>query len=60
MTYAIVTSEKVDAYIESRGQIGRAIETFATVSAAREHAAEIANDYHYGVEIVDTDTWQTV
>lgn len=58
MTYAIVISEQVDSYVQTRGNIGAAIETFDSLPAARKYAREIANDYHYGVEIVDTETWE--
>jgi len=58
--YAVVAGgEDADAYQDSHGDQASALRHFVSIEEAREYAEAIARDYHYGVEIIDTSTWET-
>lgn len=58
MAYSVVRAETVDVYVDSRGDLGRALRYFDSRDEAVAYAAEVATDYHYGVAIVDESCWE--
>lgn len=58
--YAIVVSDALDIYVGTKGDLGYALSKHETLAEAREAAREVADDYIYGVEIVDEAEWTVV
>lgn len=59
--YAVVDSDKAESYILSRGEMGPPICRFDTIDEAREESSKKeADEYYYGVCIIDEDTWEII
>lgn len=58
--YSVVDSANVEAFIASQGEFGKRISVHEDFGWATVAAEEVADDYHYGVEIVDEETWEIV
>lgn len=58
--YALVSSEAVDTYVHTHGDLADALSRHETLEQARQAASEVAGEYHYGVEIVDEAEWAVV
>lgn len=58
--YSIVDSADLEAFIVSRGEFGKRIGTHQDFGSASVEAETVADDYHYGVEIVDEEVWEIV
>lgn len=58
--YAIVPTDSLEAYIDTHGDLGQALSRHEHLEDARDRAESIAMDYHYGVELVDEQSWEVV
>ena len=56
--FVVVSSEEADDYIESHGERGSELYSTESESDAVEWARAHADDYQYGVEIIDTVSWE--